>query len=95
MLLKLNTGEPHYYFYRGVAYYSLGNTAAAKTDWLIAVKMKSNEVKQSASNNLSVIFDNEGDYDRALYYAELSKSLGFHVEDAFIEKLRNKKAGKK
>ena len=95
MLLKLNTSEPHYYFYRGVALYSTDNFAAAKQDWLIAVKMNSTEVKQSASNNLSVIFDNEGDYDKAIYYAELSKSLGYNVDPAFLQKLKNKKAGAK
>jgi protein O-mannosyl-transferase len=95
MLLKFNSAEPHYFFYRGVALYSTGNVPAAKADWLIAVKMNSTEVKQSASNNLSVVFDNEGDYDKALYYAEMAKGLGYNVEPAFIEKLRNRKAGKK
>ena len=95
MLLQLNSAEPHYYFYRGVALYSTGKVPAAKADWLIAVKMNSTEVKQSASNNLSVIFDQEGDYTQALYYAEMSKSLGYNVDEAFIQKLKNRKAGAK
>jgi Flp pilus assembly protein TadD len=95
MLLKINTGEPHYYFYRGVAYYSTGKVKEAKADWLVAVKMNSNEVKQSASNNLAVIYEGEGDYNQALYYAELSKSLGYNVDPAYIAKLRQKKEVKK
>jgi len=93
MLLKLNSGEPHYYFYRGVAYYSLGKVPEAKADWLVSVKMNSKEVQQSASNNLAVIFESEGDYNSALKYAELSKSLGYGVDPAYLDKLR-KKAGK-
>ncbi len=94
MLLKLNTANPFYYFYRGVAKYNLNQTDAGIEDWLIAVKMKSKDVQQSASNNLSVALEAKGNYKDALYYAEMSKSLGYNVDPAFIAKLKEKLGGK-
>jgi protein O-mannosyl-transferase len=90
-LLETNKSNPYYYFYRGVAEYGLDKADPAIADWEIAVKMNSTEVRQSASNNLSVAYDKLDMDDKALYYAEMSMALGYKIAPDFIAKLKDKK----
>ena len=90
MLLKLNTANPFYYFYRGVAEFGTHKIPAAITDWEIAVKMNSRDVQQSASYNLSVAYDSVGKDSLAVYYVLMAKRLGYGTTDEFIGKLQQK-----
>ncbi len=90
MLLKFNTSNPFYYFYRGVAQFSKNNVDAAIADWEIAVKFKSKDVLQSASYNLSVAYDAIGNENKAVYYALMAKTVGYAVADTFIASLQKK-----
>lgn len=91
MLLKLNTSNPFYYFYRGVAEFSRNKMKSAIADWEVGVKMKSPDVQKSASYNLSVALDSVGNDSLAYYYAVMSKGLGWNVTDVYLESLRRKK----
>ncbi len=95
VIMKINTGNPYYYFYRGVAQFSKNKMKLAIEDWQIALKMKSKEIQQSASYNLSVACDSVGNDSLAVYYAEMAKSSGYTVNEDFLNKLRAKKAAKK
>jgi len=90
MLLKINTNNPFYYFYRGVAYYQLGYIEPAIADWEIAVKFNVADTKKSASNNLSVAYDNIGKDSLALYYVNMAIATGNNVKPDFVESIRKK-----
>jgi len=92
MLMKLNTGNPFYFFYKGVAEFSTNKMHPAIDDWQIAVKMKSLDVQKSASYNLSVALDSVGNDSLAYYYAMMAKGLGYTVTDQFEQKLKTRKA---
>lgn len=96
VLLKINTSNPFYYFYRGVAKFSLNNTKDAVTDWEIAVKYDNKDVKQSASYNLGVAYESFGDAKKALMYVEMAQKAGYAVAPDYLNKLREaaKKANK-
>lgn len=93
ILLKINTSNPYYYFYRGVAEFSKNNMKAAIADWEIAQKMPEKETQQSASYNLSVAYDSVGERQKAYQFVLKAKELGYTVNDDFVAKLK-KKAGK-
>ena len=92
ILLKLNTGNPYYYFYRGVAKFSKNKTADAVDDWQLALKVNSKEVQvqQSAAYNLSVAYDTLGKDSLAYYYVAMAKNKGYKVNDDFFAKLKKK-----
>ncbi len=90
LLLKLNTGNAFYYFYRGVCYFGTGKLKEAIADWEIGVKMDSRDVQQSASYDLSVAYDSIGEAKKAYYYVTKAKSLGYNTSPDFVEKLRRK-----
>jgi tetratricopeptide (TPR) repeat protein len=93
MLILLNSANPFFYFYRGVAYFNKGNTAAAMADWEIAVRFNtSKDVKQSASYNLSVAYDALEKDSLAVYYAEMAQDAGYKVSPEFMSGLKEKKA---
>lgn len=94
ILLKINTSNPYYYFYRGVAKFSTNNMKGAIGDWEIAVKMPVKETQQSASYNLSVAYDSVGDHKKAVQYVLMAKNVGYNVNEEFVAKLK-KKAGMK
>lgn len=93
VLLKINTSNPYYYFYRGVAQFSKNKINRAIEDWEIAVKLPSKDIQQSASYNLSVAYDSVGNAAAAYRYVQMAKTVGYSVKDEFVEKLK-KKAGK-
>ncbi len=93
MLLKLNTTNPFYYFLRGCAHFGIGHLPDAVKDWEVAVKMNSKDVRQSASYNLSVVYDSLRDPVRAWYYMDMSQKLGYSVAPDYAAKIR-RKAGK-
>ena len=92
VLVKLNSSNGFYYFYRGVAKFSLGNTDAAIGDWLTAMTSKTKDVQQSASYNLCVAYDGKGNDSLAVYYADVAKGLGYNVTPEYYAKLKEKKA---
>lgn len=94
ILLKLNTSNPYYYFYRGVAQFSKNKIQNAIVDWEIAVKLPSKDIQQSASYNLSVAYDSLGNDSAAVRYVLMAKSIGYNVKEDFVNKLK-KKAAKK
>lgn len=91
MLIKLNTSNPFFYFYRGVAYFSKGMTAPAMVDWEIAVKHDVKDIRQSAGYNLSVAYDALDKDSIAVYYAEMALAAGYNVAPDFMKKLKDKK----
>ncbi len=95
VIMKINTGNPYYYFYRGVAWFSKNKMKIAIEDWETALKMNSKEIKQSASYNLSVAYDSVGKDSLAVYYAEMAKNSGYTVNEDFLNKLRAKKAAQR
>ncbi len=95
LLLKLNTNNPFFYFYRGVALYSKGFVEPAIADWEIAVKFNNADTKKAASNNLCVAYDGVGDAQRALYYLDMAIATGNTPKPDFAAGIREKaKKGK-
>ncbi len=92
ILLKLNTGNPYYYFYRGVAQFSKNNLKSAIADWETAMKTNTKEmqVQQSASYNLCVAYDTLGKDSLAWYYVQKARQVGYKVNDDFYAKLKRK-----
>jgi tetratricopeptide (TPR) repeat protein len=88
VLLKINTSNPFYYFYRGVAKFSLNYTKEAMVDWEIAVKYDNRDVKQSASYNLGVAYESFGDAKKALMYVEMAQKAGYNVSSEYMNKLK-------
>jgi tetratricopeptide (TPR) repeat protein len=89
-LMTLNTSNPFYYFYRGVAYFGANNVQHAIKDWEMAMKFQSKDVLQSASYNLSIAYDTVGNDSMAVYYIEKAASLGYQVKPDFEAKLKGK-----
>ena len=97
VIMKINTGNPYYYFYRGVALFQKGKIHNAIDDWEASLKVKtkaSKDVQQSASYNLSVALDSVGNDSLALYYVEMAKNSGYTVKDDFVAKIKAKKDAK-
>jgi len=97
VIMKINTGNPYYYFYRGVAQFQKGRIYNAIDDWEASLKVKTKEstpIQQSASYNLSVALDSVGNDSLAVYYAEMAKTAGYTVKEDFLAKLRAKKEAK-
>ncbi len=95
ILLKLNTSNPFYFFYRGVAEFSKGEVMPAIADWEIGMKFNAKDVLLSASYNLSVAYDGIGNDSLAVYYVTLAKKLGYKVSDDFAKQLAEKYAAQK
>ncbi len=90
MLLKINTNNPFYYFYRGVARYNTNQTGPAIDDWEVAVKSNVQDTKKAASNNLCVAYDAIGDDTRALCYLEMALATGNVIKPDFAQSIRDK-----
>ena len=95
ILLKLNTANAYYYFYRGVAEFSKNKMKPAIKDWTIATQMPVKDIQQSATYNLSVAYDSIGQPDSAVHYVHIAKNIGYHVNEDFITKLEKKATKKK
>ncbi len=95
LLLKFNTANPFFYFYRGVALYSTGYVQPAIDDWEIAVKANVADTKKAASNNLSVAYDAIGKDSLALYYVEMAIATGNTVKPDFVAGIREKAKAQK
>jgi len=95
VLMKLNTSNPFYYFYRGVGQFSKSKMNIAITDWEIAydiaVKVKSKDVMQSASYNLSVALDSAGNDIKAYDYLLKAKEVSYNVSPEFEAKIKAKR----
>ena len=91
VLLKINTSNPYYYFYRGVAMFGQSKVRSAISDWEIALQMNAKDVQQSASYNLSVAYDTLGKDSMAVYYAQMAKEKGYTVNAEFMTKLQKRK----
>jgi len=87
-LIKYNPGNPDYYFYRGLAYYKLGNNQAALADNSAAVQLKPDYT--NAWFNRSVINKALGKNADALNDALKAQSLGYAVDAAYINELKGK-----
>ncbi len=99
ILLKINTSNPFYYFYRGVDLFSTQKMKAAIVDWEIAydlaVKVKSKDVMQSASYNLSVALDSAGDSKLAYSYLLKAKEVNYPVTPEFEAKIKAHSEGRR
>jgi len=95
LLLKINTSNPFYYFLRGCAYFGIGEMNVAVNDWEVAVGMHSKDVQQSAAYNLSVAYDSLGNSSKAYYYVQRAQELGYKPAPEYVQKLKNKKEGKR
>ena len=95
VILKLNSTNGFYYFYRGVAKFSLDRKEDAVGDWLIAMKSNQKDAQQSAAYNLCVAYDLMGKEDLAVSYAEKAQSLGYNVSPEYMQKLKEKLRNKK
>ena len=89
-LMTLNTSNPFYYFYRGVAYFGNSNVRSAIKDWKMAMKFQSKDVLQSASYNLSIAYDTVGNDSMAVYYIDKAVQYGYHVKPEFEAKIKGK-----
>ncbi len=82
ILLKLSPDNALYYFNRGVAEYSMGNIDAATDDFGKTLSMPVTQqnaqyhLDANAAFNLSVIFKNKGDAQKASYYSSEAQRLG-------------------
>ena len=90
ILMKINTSNPYYYFYRGVAYFSKNQMKTAIDDWQSALKMNNKDMEQSAAYNLSVAYDSVGNDSLAVYYVLMAKNSSYNVNEDFVEKLKKK-----
>ena len=90
MLLKLNTANPFYYFFRGISKFGKGRMRPAIEDWEIAVNMNSKDVQQSAAYNLSVAYDSLNNDSMAVYYLSKAEGLGYKPTTEFAAKLKTK-----
>lgn len=90
MLMKLNNGNPFYYFLRGCAYFGINDMQGAISDWEKAAKMDSKDVQQSASYNLSVAYDSVHNAAKAYYYITKAQQLGYKAAPDFVAKLKGK-----
>lgn len=95
LLLKLNTGNSFYYFYRGVALYSKGFIMPAINDWEMAMKFNVADTRKAASNNLSVAYDAIGQPELALKYLDIAIATGNKPTQEFIDGVRKKAQKKK
>ena len=91
VLIQLNSTNPYYYFYRGVAQFSTNKMAKAVEDWTMVLKLNTNDVQKSAAYNLSVACDSLGNDSLAVYYVELAKKMGYQTTPDFVAKLKQKK----
>ncbi len=89
-LLTVNQSNPFYYFYRGVAQFGTGRLQPAIGDWLAAVKFKARDASPAAAYNLAVAYDSIGDGQNAVFYANLSKEMGYSTDLAYINRLKLK-----
>ena len=92
ILLKLNTGNPFYYFYKGVAEYGTNQLMKAIADWKIAVKFNSKDVLQSASYDLAVAYDGLGNDSLAVRYIQIARASGYKVSDDYYKQIMDKHA---
>ncbi|NDC41091.1 MAG: hypothetical protein EBZ77_06000, partial [Chitinophagia bacterium] len=90
VLMKLNSGNAFYYFYRGVAKFSINRLRDAIPDWETAVKMDVKDVQMSASYNLSVAYDSVGKDSLAAFYIKMAKEKGYAVNPDFYNKIIGK-----
>jgi protein O-mannosyl-transferase len=95
ILLKINSANPFYYFYKGVAEYGESEVLKAISDWEIAVKFNSKDVLQSASYDLSVAYDGIGNDSLAAHYIVQARSAGYKVTDEFFKQIMDKHAAHK
>lgn len=89
-LLKVNSVNPFYYFYRGVSEFGQDSISRAIADWNRAVGFKARDASPAAAYNLSVAYDSLGDVLKAVFYANLSKKMGYKVDSAYFNKLESK-----
>ena len=90
VLMKLNSSNPYYFFYRGVAQFSENKMKVAIDDWQAALKMNNKDMQQSAAYNLSVAYDSAGNDSLAVYYVLMAKNSGYKVNEDFVAKLQAK-----
>ena len=88
--MKLNSSNPYYFFYRGVAQFSENKMKVAIDDWQAALKMNNKDMQQSAAYNLSVAYDSAGNDSLAVYYVLMAKNSGYKVNEDFVAKLQAK-----
>jgi len=91
VLIQLNSTNPYYYFYRGVAQFSTNKMTKAVEDWAMVLKLNTNDVQKSAAYNLSVACDSLGNDSLAVYYVELAQKMGYQTAPDFVAKLKQKK----
>ncbi len=82
LLIQMNPDNALYYFNRGVAEYSMGNIVNATEDFTKTLSMPvtkqnaSYHLNASAAHNLSVIYKDKGDNQKATDYESVAKQLG-------------------
>ena len=90
LLVQLNSANPFYYFYRGVAKFGKEDVDGAIADWETSLKFNSRDVLQSASYNLGVAYEGRGEYAKAYAYVMMAKSAGYAVTDEYLATLKAK-----
>jgi len=94
LLLMVDPNNPLSYFYRGVAWFGLNKMQQAAKDWVIAVNYKAKDVSPNAAYNLSIACDSLGNDSAAVRYANMAKSMGYSVDDDYMNKLKKREASK-
>jgi tetratricopeptide (TPR) repeat protein len=94
-LLLVNPNNPYYYFYKGVAEFGAGSLNKAINDFKAALKFNIKEVSVVAAFNLATICDSVNDDKNALIYANMATQMGHAPTPEFVQKIKDKAAGKK
>ncbi len=90
ILLKFQPGNPFYYFYRGVAKFSLDNMKDAEKDFKMVLTFNNKTVSEPAAYNLSVVCDSLNNDSAAIRYALISQQLGHVLSPDYLDKLKKK-----
>ncbi len=90
VLILLHPNNPYYYFYRGVAKFSINQMNSSISDFKAAVKFNSPLVSPSAAFNLAIACDSVGDIPGAIEYGNIATQMGAPPKPGFMEKLKMK-----
>ena len=91
--LKLKPNDAMLITYRGVVYYAKGQNDLAMKDFNRAIEIDPKTGK--AYYQRGMIYENQEKYAQAVTELKKAKSLGYSVDQVFIETLEKKAAAKK
>lgn len=90
VLLKINSRNPYYYFYRGVLEFGEGKIRESGYDFKASLQFNNPEVSKVGAYNLSVVCDSLKEEKEAIQYARIAQSYGYKVDAEYFARLERK-----